>query len=551
MPQIAKLIGGAGTGKTRALIELLIAAVKKLGSPKSVGAISFTIAGSHEFACRAADEFNISPHELEKEGWYRTLHSVCYQCLGLKKGDVLTDDKEGREWFENTFGVAATKRYPAISEDENCPYTEKEKSSQKHTKADTIGRALLIHDRARHRMVAWGEAWGFANITDPDTPLAGYCGEIITRYEEAKAADGLLDFTDIVQRFANGDGEIPPLPCWIHDEMQDSSPLLDKAFRRLTSHDACQWVYLAGDPFQSIYGFGGADPKVFLDAPADKTRVMPKSWRCPAPILELGEDILRDCSDYFDREIKPADHKGEVDGRRLMCNSMIDEIDPTETWLLLARTNLLAKRWAAKLNAAGVPWVPTRGNGGWSAPKRQAICRAFWRLQLSQSIDGEDWKRCLTVVPVRDASAIYLEPGTKTAWGKVKGAIVKKEYPELSLNEIWSVGATQNLINAIQDSRWHDWLPRGAEFAEAMARWGESTVMNPKIKVGTIHSVKGEEADNVALISTVPQQVQRASRFAAGADEEARVWYVGCTRARKRLIIVREPRAKFVKRLPV
>ena len=32
MPQVAKLVGGAGTGKTKALLDLMTGAVEKLGS---------------------------------------------------------------------------------------------------------------------------------------------------------------------------------------------------------------------------------------------------------------------------------------------------------------------------------------------------------------------------------------------------------------------------------------------------------------------------------------------------------------------------------------
>ena len=63
---------------------------------------------------------------------------------------------------------------------------------------------------------------------------------------------------------------------------------------------------------------------------------------------------------------------------------------------------------------------------------------------------------------------------------------------------------------------------------------------NTPIKVGTIHSVKGGEADNVVLLTDVPQ----ATFEQIDSDAEHRVWYTAVTRTRKNLYIV-EPRTQY------
>ena len=52
-----------------------------------------------------------------------------------------------------------------------------------------------------------------------------------------------------------------------------------------------------------------------------------------------------------------------------------------------------------------------------------------------------------------------------------------------------------------------------------------------KIVLDTIHSMKGREADRVILVDGIRNGIRN------GTEEEARVWYVGATRARKRLVI--------------
>src|SRR5690606_3805983 len=98
------------------------------------------------------------------------------------------------------------------------------------------------------------------------------------------------------------------------DEHQDVSRLLHSVALRLIEQPSCRWAYFAGDPFQALYGFSGADHHCFLESiEADKVRTMERSYRCPAGVLDLGEHILRRCSDYFDRGIKPASPAHGVD----------------------------------------------------------------------------------------------------------------------------------------------------------------------------------------------------------------------------------------------
>lgn len=58
----------------------------------------------------------------------------------------------------------------------------------------------------------------------------------------------------------------------------------------------------------------------------------------------------------------------------------------------------------------------------------------------------------------------------------------------------------------------------------------------PSINISTIHTVKGDEADVVVLMSDISKAV--ASQLDFDEDSEHRVFYVACTRAKEKLIIV-------------
>jgi len=68
----------------------------------------------------------------------------------------------------------------------------------------------------------------------------------------------------------------------------------------------------------------------------------------------------------------------------------------------------------------------------------------------------------------------------------------------------------------------------------------------PRIEVSTIHASKGGERDNVMLLTDLSYGPYKSSQDTLqGRDDEARVFYVGATRAKKKLVIVHTTEAQF------
>ena len=74
-------------------------------------------------------------------------------------------------------------------------------------------------------------------------------------------------------------------------------------------------------------------------------------------------------------------------------------------------------------------------------------------------------------------------------------------------------------------------------YIRAVLRRGENIRKQPRIKLSTIHGCKGGEADNVMLLTDLTRKADLENW--RQRDEERRVFYVGMTRARNRLNIVR------------
>ena len=66
---------------------------------------------------------------------------------------------------------------------------------------------------------------------------------------------------------------------------------------------------------------------------------------------------------------------------------------------------------------------------------------------------------------------------------------------------------------------------------------GEKLNKEARIKLSTIHSVKGGEEDNVVILPDFTANTQLA--YERNKDDENRLFYVGATRAREHLHIVK------------
>jgi DNA helicase-2/ATP-dependent DNA helicase PcrA len=546
--KIARLIGAAGSGKTTELLRIMEGALPKLGGdPLRLGFASFTRAARAEAVSRAAAAWNVPPSLLDGEGWFRTIHSTAKRCLGIGPGQLIGGAAADAEWISNALGVRVST---SLDED----------TGRQKFVGGQEGAALDCWALARNTLQPLEEVVRKMRRLDDDVPDYAAVVRIAERYEMAKRVEDRLDFCDLLLRFSGfhlhavdgvqrvaAEGELPPVSAWLFDEQQDASPLLDAACKRLVSAESVKWCYVVGDPFQAIFGFAGSSSECFLGWPAEKERTMPKSYRCPKPILELGEVCLRRMyRGYFDRKVAPADHEGRLFDCDL--DLPINVAKPDESWLFVSRTNYEASRLYAALHAAGKPakWV-TQQDG---ATSRTTGLAALYALEKGQHVSGKEWGRAVELLPCTNkAKEPILERGIKTGWAKKHA----DEWDVIFPNDLANVGATQPLIDQIRTGKWCGLVDRGEEWRRHAEKWGPDLVANTKIRVGTVHSVKGMEADNVALLTTIGKRVEQGREDCHDQhDEECRIAYVGVTRARRNLYIVNEGRhGKPVPRMEV
>ena len=78
------------------------------------------------------------------------------------------------------------------------------------------------------------------------------------------------------------------------------------------------------------------------------------------------------------------------------------------------------------------------------------------------------------------------------------------------------------------------------EYMRALLDNGENVLMEPRIKVSTVHGAKGGEAHNVILyLNQTANTIKGAKKSQEKQDEEFRVWYVGITRTIENLFLIK------------
>lgn len=552
MPQCLRAIGGAGTGKTSLMkqtAEKALARPEMGGNPFSLGYSSLTRAARLEAAMRCGTAWGVPPEELMQHGWFRTAHSVCYRQLGVSRGEMIAGGKEDEKWVSE-----------AVDSDVAFAMDDDEDGGIAVYQGDPVAAAALNYwSLARNVCLPLRDI--VEADQDPEAPAASDVIRRITMYEQAKRLDGRFDFTDLLSRFVgirfdpeDGPAEVAPegsvpdeVVGWIFDEAQDSSRLLDLACRRLVTGDACRWAWLVGDPYQVLFSWAGAAAEHFMGWDVTKQHIMPKSFRCPKPIMQLGERCLQRLPDYWDRGIAPADHDGEVVESENFEDDLSD-LRPDEDTLVIARTNRNVSKIRAILEDIGVPfrYVKQRREG---VGCKELGMAGLWRLQHGEGISGEAWGRITEILPSKTTDGTeWLTRGSKSAWKKGLSERYDRVYPE----DLPALGASPQLCEAVASGKWAGLPDGGTKWVRAAKKWGVEAVSEPKIRIGTIHSSKGMEASKVIVLSSVSQRTRVAEeddekKFA----EERRIEYVACTRAKHKLVVAHDPRAKYRMELPL
>ena len=491
---IRVLVGSAGTGKTSRVLDLLDEAITRTGArPENVLFASLTRAARQEAAERAGARWGVSADELMKRHFFKTVHAIAFRSA---TGDLITESIDDKRWIATTLGEHARE----------------------------LGR------------------WDAARMSMRGSFSGGYYGQAaVENYESRKRIDGRVDFTDLLAAFAGvsftPDGkfrrvaprcDVPPgIIVAAFDEHQDASPLLDLCCRRIVdeSLDLDEAIF-AGDPHQSIYGFMGSSPDQLLRWREQATLVeeQTKTYRCPPAIVAAGEKLLRPTRAYRQRSMVPAARDGQI--RVVQFDRVAEIVEASKGKVfVLARCNFTLGRYREELDFLGIPHSTLETAG---PSQRSEALAALYSLERDEAVSATAFAAVVAILP---AKGLFTR-GTKKLW---KNAETASAWGAIVRDQIVDAGGTPALVDAIASGQWRGEIDGGVDWCRRADRFGVDELLNPRVRVGTIHSSKGLECDLV-IVST---ECSRASA-ASDPDEERRISYVAVTRSKGDCVIVDE-----------
>jgi len=544
MSQITRLIGGAGTGKTHAILTAMNAARKELGlRPEEIGFSTFTRNGRLVMARRAAEAWGVDETLLTRHGHFRTTHSTALRQTGVSRDQLLTDDRESLEWLAERLGTSLG----ADGEDE-----ESENPQPLGRESEMAVMSINLWHLSRNRLVPYPTVLDEALAQGVSVPDFETARATVEKYESAKRADDRLDYADLLGRFAGysfhvdshlavaPQGDVPEdVRAMFLDEAQDASALVDAVCRRLTNGPNVNRVVIVGDNFQSIYGFSGGDAKHFMSWDASES-VMPRSFRCPRPIMAFGEECLKQMHDgYWDRGILPAAHDGSIEQAGSAEDAIATFLDSQKTALVLARCSFTLPRYEKILSDRAIPYL--RLDRPDAAARRG--CLALWNMERDLTAKQEEVAAAVEMLPVKIAEVgNLLDKGAKAAWSRGDFA----RYDLLRREDLAQVGFTPAAVAMIAQGDWAEavtlkYRRLAGRWVESAKEYGPDLATKPRVQLSTIHAAKGAEAETVILSTESSRKVHlNTGRLPHIHDEECRVAYVAVTRARERLVIVED-----------
>ncbi len=532
-----RIFGPPGTGKTTNLTRQIRRAVERFGQD-SVLVTSFSRTAAAELAGR---DLPISPDRIG------TLHSHCYRALGAPEIAEANVDEWNRE--NPHLKITPVKRQGRLDGEESNEEDEQEREGD-----------LWLRQLNRFRGMMIPPEWWPVNVR-----------QFAARWRQYKDAHGLLDFTDLIETALRDIPLAPKRPSVIFaDEAQDLNRMQLTLIRKWG--ERVNYFILAADDDQAIMTFTGASPDAVLDpeVPEDHKIILKQSYRVPRAVHAAADRLIRQVTRRQEKPYLPRPADGVCtyasgtwrSPEYWILKTAIEHLERGQTVMFLASCSYMLRPVIQVLRKNGIPFHnPYRKSNGFWNPlrigRRGSAANRVLALLVAHPDYGEnrrDWT--------------YADLKLWTEWLTAKGVLCPGKKAEIdradssfvvtlvALDKLFEFEALESLFQAFKGDYkqlldW--WRPHVTASFQARVQFPVEVAMaggplaletKPKVIVGTIHSVKGGEADVVFLFPDLSQAGDAAyQRFGPPRDAVIRTFYVGMTRAREVLYIAEKASA--------
>lgn len=412
---------------------------------------------------------------LKRSDTVCTIHSLCYRLCEMTSSSVVDHIKL------KEFGQRAGIDFTGNAMDTG----------------ETMGlgdQYMAVLSRARARMVSPEAEWQDSTRPGDRQDFKAFCKS----YETWKSNNGYADFTDMLENY-NANPVAHGATHILIDEAQDLSDLQWEVIRGVIGQSGVRQVHVAGDDDQAIYEWSGANPRGmarFEEQYSAKREVLSQSWRVPSSVHTLANRIISKVRDRVPKTYLPREEVGVIERTQFFNERMLNAGEDT---LILCRNFVSKTRVEQDLIRAAIPFTSEGGRGSPFQNRIASAIRAFKKMQRGEPLS-------------KDEINLIIAVGDSTT----KKAMSGKDFKIVSAR-----GFMRSLMIP----------PSLIDFYRSV-----DLDAKPSVRVSTIHSAKGREADRVILDTELTQKT--VADMESNPDAEARVFYVAVTRARKRLDII-------------
>jgi len=520
------VIGPPGTGKTTFLknkVDEIIKAGK--AQPNEIGYFSFTVKAAEEIRNRVANE-EWSDDELKKMyPYFCTLHSLAYKCLRLEAHEIM-DELDYDELSDMTGRKFVNKMKKGNGIDFSMPTAQSQYQ-------DTINLAYAKYPNDKDRLprifkeVKLSDYGARSTILQMDKDLTNF-----------KRDRHKLEYVDYFNSFLKMKNP-PALKYLFIDEAQDLSAHQWMVVDMIQQVSKPIETYVAGDDDQAIFRWAGADIEHFINMANDKNNtLMPltQSYRIPVSVHTLATKMAQSISNRIDKSYMPREEEGE---RKVLFFRPLNKTLEEGEWLILCRTHEIVKQVCESLDRYG--WLYKCYGKSVVNDKIIEAIYSWTSLQRGKKISGQ---RVSVLYTFMDNTRI------KRGHGKFKGS----QASQYSMDDLINNYGLREHIKEDLFTKTLDWydvlnakgIKKKIIYLRQVMRDGHKLDEKPRIEVSTIHASKGGERDNVMLLTDLSYGPYKSSRDSQqGRDDELRVFYVGATRAKKKLVIIHTTEAQY------
>ena len=497
---ISKITGPPGTGKTTYLLKQILRACDRYFADK-IGVVSFTNAAVDNIRKEIARVNANNEGDVARN--VRTNHSHCFGLLGLSGDEIAeTHIKE----FNDAHPEYQINLGRMSNQDENeCSFESSRQNDKLFSEMNILRNRLVPVEQWMPDVKAMWESWS----------------------DWMKEA-GYVDFTGMIEK-AVDDELMPDIDVLFVDECQDLTALQYKLMWQW-SHKTDYTVF-SGDSDQTIFRFSGAAPEAFINLEHSHRVHLDQSYRVPPAVHSYAEKIILLAKNRENLSYKPD--RRFCEGKVLKCFE--PDLSLPGTHMILTRCQYQLRAWMNYLMRFGVPWSNQwrKEDLGWNPmlTKSWTAARTYHELAAGKTVTA----KALKIMAERVIAKGNLVRGAKKKIASLpnREALDIRALRELGFTDEFAwferpymevLKLTERVDTIIKE------MLRGA--VDPLKQLTDES----RCTIGTIHSVKGAEADHVWLDAGLsPLIFREMSEHSSSYYDEARVAYVAATRAKQTL----------------